>query len=112
MAAKRRRRDLGPFARDSSSVSPAVARAAFAVQGAVGLAPVFQDGDRWVVLVKTGELAGFEAPFERVEKGIRRRLRDARRDQLVDKVVDALIARTPIAFDDDALARVRGHGEH
>lgn len=103
---KRRGGDLGFFPHDGPEAASEVARVALSIKEPFGLAPVFQDGEHWVVLLKTAEIPGFEVPFDRVKEGIRQRLARKRRQRGVKDYIDQLRRRAEVSIDEQVLTGV------
>lgn len=106
-ASKVRRGDLSFFSKKEGKLPNEIVEAAFAIDAMWTVGGPVQTAQGWAILMKTGEIAARNHPFEMERDRIRNRLYNERRLQKVDQYVKDLQAKAKIEVLDQNLAKVK-----
>ena len=107
MASRSQQGDLDFFAKDDKKIPTEVRQAAFGIEQMWGLAGPVKVGDRYVVLMKTGEREPFDRTLDQERTSIRNKLYNERRRKALDDFVANLEAKAKVEVVDKNLSKVK-----
>jgi peptidyl-prolyl cis-trans isomerase C len=106
-ATKVRRGDLGFFTREHKKIPKEIIEAVFDIKALWAFAGPIQTGQKWAILLKTGDVTGVDKPLRMERDRIRNRLFNERRLQAVERFVKDLQSKAKIEILDGNLKKVQ-----